>query len=240
MNTPYYPRGAPHPEKPFVPSTPSTVFEKPKEPSPPRLRHHVDRLKPGTIIRGQIYTEFTQRGEFNPYFDDNAKNNRVDDSHRFETKWGIAYGEERHMIIVTQYYDHYVALPVFTHHGTGVKNKQNPYEYITLYDDRRENPARPKTVNGTLTTGVVDPGVYIFRRRSVVHLTAPVYKNFYHPVVREGELTAESTAHMLTLYLQFSSHPPGPNDGYGNWGDSLVSPPVASFNDLHLSSKPPG
>lgn len=179
-------------EQPTSPETPLTPegFGTPA----PRLTHRISELVPGTIIRGQFYGEYTHA----PYVTPDKQC-----EHRIETRWGTAYGEERHMVVISQFFEHYVALPVFTHRGSGTRKKKNPLEYVTLHDHRHKKEVNPQSEHQPLFTGVMDSGIYLFRRLSVVHITQPTCKNYLHPVVREGVLTAESTAVLTELYMRY-------------------------------------
>ncbi len=46
-------------------------------------------------------------------------------------------GKQRIMIVVTQYTLNHIAIPLYTHNGTGLQNKSNKEEYISIYDSRR-------------------------------------------------------------------------------------------------------
>lgn len=210
--------------EPTSPETPLT----PEDLGPPtsRLTHRVSELRPGTIIRGQFYSEYTNMSYLTP---------DKPSEHRIETRWGAAYGEERHMVIISQFYEHYVALPVFTHRGTGTANKKNPFEYVTLHDHRHKKPENPQSEHKPLLTGLMDKGIYLFRRLSVVHITEPTCKNYLHPVVREGSLTPESTANLTELYLRYC--PPKIQEDYGQ--SSLRTPVTPSPNRFAVGSPSP-
>lgn len=211
-------------EEPTSPETPLT----PENPGlqPPRLKHRISDLKPGTIIRGQFYAEYTPSAYATP---------QKQSDNCFETRWGNAYGEERHMIVINQFYEHYVALPVFTHRGTGTSKKRNPFEFVTLHDHRHTKPAKLQSEHKPLFTSNMDKGIYLFRRLSVVHITQPMCKNYFHPVVREGELTPESTAALTELYMKYC--PPKIQEECSE--GSIRTPITPSLNDFAVGSPSP-
>ncbi|KAK2761806.1 hypothetical protein FQN54_001634 [Arachnomyces sp. PD_36] len=174
------------------PATPLTPDDPSRTPGRTVLSHY--ELKPGTIIRGQMYAEYTPSKYQTP---------EKQSDHYFDTRWGKAYGEERHMVIVNCFQDHFVALPVFTHHGKGTANKKDPREYVTLHDHRHTKEANAQSPHKPLRTTYMDGGIFLFRRKSVVHITAPMCKNLNHPVVLEGYLAPESTGELIELYLSY-------------------------------------
>lgn len=203
------------------PTTPETPLIPPDiGPAPPRLVHPPSDLKPGTIIRGQFYAEYTPSSYETP------------DKDCYETRWGKVYGKERHMVIVNRFTDHYVALPVFSHRGTGTANKKNRNEFVTIHDHRHTKPVNPQSEHKPLFTGSMDKGIYLFRRLSVVHITGPMCKNFLHPVVREGELTPESTAALIQLYVKYC--PPKAKEECSE--STITSPGPASARKFSCAS----
>lgn len=46
------------------------------------------------------------------------------------------YTEVRFMIVIALFYDHYLAIPLYTHRGNGLAHKDNKWEYASIKDHR--------------------------------------------------------------------------------------------------------
>ena len=127
------------------------------------------------------------------------------DTNTTKSQYGLIYTKVRHMIVVACFEAHYIAIPLFTHNGNGVRGK-NPDEYISLKDHRSKAPFQPLTHHGFLLTKFLTEQTQTFHTLSTAHFTYPLSRKYTLPVYHEGHLQMASTKKLIELFTQY-----GPN-----------------------------
>ena len=81
--------------------------------------------RPGMIVRGLLHEQdyiATSKGS----------NITISDRNRTDSRYGPICIKWRKMIILGIFQDHYTAIPLFTHNGNGLANKQCPDEFVSI------------------------------------------------------------------------------------------------------------
>ncbi|KAG8532749.1 uncharacterized protein KY384_002627 [Bacidia gigantensis] len=123
----------------------------------------------GKIFRAPVHTEFH----------DNAGHNRPADVEKtVQTKHGLVMTKLRWMIVVVKHEQHYTAIPLYTHNGTGLSNKSEraKREYVSIRDDRLPD-FEGLSKHGVLTAQMRNEAKDL-SRLSVAHLTAGVSRTY--------------------------------------------------------------
>jgi hypothetical protein len=95
-------------------------------------------FQPGIIIRAPLHEEdFNRTKRFELPNMSSAKSSHISFSDRF----GAIYSEDRFLIVVAAFSRHYLAIPLYTYAGTGLKHKDDPGEYASIVDHRQPNSA---------------------------------------------------------------------------------------------------
>lgn len=102
----------------------------------------------------------------------------------------------------------YVAIPLFTHNGTGLKNKRDPNEYISIFDHRSGKAGMPLSNHGALRTEYLDPDIRPYDPLSTAHLTYPCPRKYSLMVAYEGNLDRHSTDLLVSLCHHYFPYPP--------------------------------
>ena len=111
------------------------------------------------------------------------------------------YTEVRFMIVVALFYDHYLAIPLYTHQGNGLARKHNKWEYASIEDYRG-----PKSFNEgefLLHTEYLKPDCKHLLPQSVAHVAYPVSRKYALPVAPQGYLTKDSKAYLANVFGQY-------------------------------------
>jgi hypothetical protein len=67
-----------------------------------------------------------------------------------KTNLGWVSSKFRKCIVVQRFAKHVVALPVYTHDGSGLRYMTNKEQHISICQVGKEKPAAAETVHGTL------------------------------------------------------------------------------------------
>lgn len=126
------------------------------------------------------------------------------------TAYGNVHSKMRPMIVVSLYETHYVALPLYTHGGTGLRNAKNPLEYVSVRDHRWQEPFTKLSNWNPLITGQMTPGSQFIELLSTVKLTYPISRDYEVEGFRVGYLDRESTVYLTELYLYHVPQLPNP------------------------------
>ena len=111
------------------------------------------------------------------------------------------YTEVRFMIVVALFYDHYLAIPLYTHGGNGLAHKDNKWEYASIQDYRE--PQSHQEAGFLLHTEYLKPDCKHLLPKSVAHIAYPVSRKYALPVAPQGHLTAESTARLAEAFSEY-------------------------------------
>ena len=162
-------------------------------------------IKPGVIIRAPVhqqdYKGVSQESEVTAY------PGKIADQHVTPSRYGDIYTKVRKMIVVGVFEQHFTAVPLFTHNGSGLQNKRRPEEYISVRDHRSSRRFRPLSDNGTLETKILSSNVDLYHPATTAHITYPVSRPYNVEATPEGELDAESTRTLLKLVDRMSPKP---------------------------------
>ena len=116
------------------------------------------------------------------------------------TVYGNVYSKVRPMIVVALFETTYVAVPLYTHCGNGLRNVQNPLEYVSVRDHRREGPFHKLSEWTPLVTGRMYKKSSLILEASTARLTYPVSREYDIEGTRMGWLDADSTVYLTELY----------------------------------------
>ena len=111
------------------------------------------------------------------------------------------YTEVRFMIVVALFYDHYLAIPLYTHGGNGLAHKDNKWEYASIEDYREPRSLQEGRV--LLHTEYLKPDCKHLLPKSVAHITYPVSRKYALPVAPQGRLREDSIITLVTLFSDY-------------------------------------
>ena len=168
--------------------------------SHPRDYHEFkkDDFQPGTIIRAPIHEEDMRRTP-RPRSDSNSSCRSGHSSHVSHTDFGPVYSENRLFIVVEQFAAHYLAVPLFTYQGTGLRDEHDVKEYASIEDHRYPGSSK-KAAPYLFVTGEMKPTARPLKPESVAHLTYPVSRKYKLHVSYQGRLLKEDTALLVQLF----------------------------------------
>lgn len=129
----------------------------------------------------------------------------VADKNITESVHGRIHTKYRKMIVIACYERNYIAIPLFTHNGRGLDNK-NPDEYISVRDHRdRAAEFRELSKHGHLLTEYIHSGIRYLDPKSTAHITYPLSRKYDLAVVHEGHLRASAANHLVMLFNKFAA-----------------------------------
>lgn len=111
------------------------------------------------------------------------------------------YTEVRFMIVVALFYDHYLAIPLYTHGGNGLAHKNNKWEYASIEDYRE--PRSLQEAGFLLHTEYLKPDCKHLLPKSVAHIAYPVSRKYNLPVAPQGRLREDSKNVLVKLFGQY-------------------------------------
>lgn len=111
------------------------------------------------------------------------------------------YTEVRFMIVVALFYDHYLAIPLYTHGGNGLAHKDNKWEYASIQDYRE--PRSLQEAGTLLHTEYLKPDCKHLLPKSVAHVAYPVSRKYTLPVAPQGHLRGDSVVALVRLFGQY-------------------------------------
>ena len=111
------------------------------------------------------------------------------------------YTEVRFMIVVALFYDHYLAIPLYTHGGNGLARKENRWEYASIEDYRE--PRSLREAGFLLHTEYLKPDCKHLLPKSVAHISYPVSRKYSLPVAPQGRLREDSTVDLVSAFTQY-------------------------------------
>lgn len=111
------------------------------------------------------------------------------------------YTEVRFMIVIALFYDHYLAIPLYTHGGNGLAHKNNKWEYASIEDYREQNSVQE--AGFLLHTEYLKPDCKHLLPLSVAHIAYPVSRKYTLPVAPQGRLREDSKVGLVSLFGQY-------------------------------------
>ena len=111
------------------------------------------------------------------------------------------YTEVRFMIVIALFYDHYLAIPLYTHGGNGLAHKDNKWEYASIEDYRE--PMSHQEAGFLLHTEYMKPDCKHLLPKSVAHIAYPVSRKYTLPVAPQGFLREDSRIGLVKLFGQY-------------------------------------
>lgn len=163
-------------------------------------------FKPGTIIRAPIHEEDFKRTPRPLYSPSESRSSYKSGeiSHVSHTDFGPVYSENRFFIVVEQYSNHYLAVPLFTYQGTGLRREHDAKEYASI-EDHRYPGSSMKAAPYLLTTSEMQPTAKPMKPESVAHFTYPVSRKYNLHVSYQGRLQPEDTKLLVKLFKRRGS-----------------------------------
>ncbi|KAL8967754.1 MAG: hypothetical protein Q9183_002774, partial [Haloplaca sp. 2 TL-2023] len=153
--------------------------------------------RPGMIIRGLLHEQdyiATSKGS----------NITISDRNRTDSRYGPICTKWRKMIILGIFQDHYTAIPLFTHNGNGLANKQCPDEFVSIRDHRAKEKSPRQSKHPPLLTETMNSGIDLFDIKSAAHVTYTLSRKFELPVIMEGCLDRRSLNRLVELFKQYA------------------------------------
>ena len=105
------------------------------------------------------------------------------------------------MIVVALFYDHYLAIPLYTHGGNGLARKENKWEYASIEDYRE--PRSLQEGGFLLHTEFLKPDCKHLLPKSVAHIAYPVSRKYTLPVAPQGHLRQDSIVDLVKAFAQY-------------------------------------
>ena len=189
--------------------TPTEPLQKPSMNTTGPNEYHEyskEEFVPGTIIRASLHEEDFRRTP-RTWLQSRLSNigSTTSKSVSHSDHFGAIYSENRPMIIVATYSQHYVAIPLFTYSGNGLTHKENPGEYASIEDHRA--PSSLRQAPYSLSTGHLKSGVPFFSPKCNAHLAYPVSRLYKLPVRHLGRLGSEDTKLLIILFNKLMANP---------------------------------
>ena len=172
----------------------SSIKRNPAWPDQQKRRLKKEELKLGMIIRAPLHEEGVDEG------------GRAKDLCSCISEWlfGYIHTKVRPFIVVALLDRHYLAVPLYTHHGNGI-GKKDPNEYIYVHDKVRAEPGvscpqHPNKEGWEALSAVIgrdDTNVPAYKPMSCAHFAFPVPRRYGLPVSLEGNLEKSSMIRLM-------------------------------------------
>ena len=172
----------------------------------------------GTILRGIIHeqdimgtpdpamsqapTQCTHANKLDgpPVAPPNAANRHV-----VHGEWGPIYSENRFLIVVhNRPGDHYYAVPVYSHKGSGLAKKRFKNEYVSVADGRYPGHVQQQSEHRPITAELKS-GVDELLPMSAAYASYAVPRKYGLPVAYQGKLDKESTRRLVGMYHEWTN-----------------------------------
>ena len=141
-----------------------------------KMQYPRNFYKPGMIIRGNLHEDDFNSANSTFTYEPPAKGITP-------SEFGNIHTKTRKFIVVAVYDKHYTAVPIYTHNGRGLANK-NADEYISVRDHRDTSASyEGQSKHGLLVTQYIHNGIRLFDPLSTAHITYPVSRKYDNPVV---------------------------------------------------------
>ena len=154
--------------------------------------------RPGMLIRAAMHEPDLNHGGAS------SSTVTVADRYRSETKFGPIHTKVRKAIVIALYQDHYLAVPLYTHNGTGLLKKLKPDEFVSVCDHRKKGKFQKLSKHLPLMTEHLNGDINPYHEKSTAHITYPISRRYDLPVVHEGHLDAPSIQHLINLFNEYA------------------------------------
>ena len=168
----------------------------PAWPDQQKRRLTKENLAVGMIIRAPFHEE------------DASEDGRAKEKSRYISPWsfGHVHTKIRPFIVVALLKSHYLAVPLYTHNGTGIGTK-DPNEYIYVHDKVRATngvscPPHPNKTGWDALSAVIDrddTNVPAYEPMSCAHFASLVPHRYGLPVSLEGKMEKSSMIRLMAL-----------------------------------------
>lgn len=116
--------------------------------------------------------------------------------------------KHRLFVVIACFQYHCVALPIYTHRGTGLEKKKHKDEYVSIRDESAPNPApaESKWPNLTMSTNeqlrgkAVNPLLRGMSDKAAVRITYPTSQDYACPCILVGRLENGSLGRLLQVF----------------------------------------
>ncbi|KAL9002652.1 MAG: hypothetical protein Q9188_004432 [Gyalolechia gomerana] len=159
--------------------------------------YHKSEYRPGMIIRGLLHEQ--------DYIATSSKSSiTIIDKNRTDSRLGPIYTKWRKMIVLKLFEDHYTAIPLFTHNGKGLVNKNAPEEFVSIRDHRTKEETPRLSTHKPLKTATMNNGIELYSNKSTAHITYALPRKYDIPIVKEGELLKASLNNLIYLFNRYA------------------------------------
>ncbi len=110
------------------------------------------------------------------------------------SRYGPIHTKWRYMIVVALFYDHYLAVPCYTHGGRGADRRGNWEEYLPVSNHPMEDPKTLVTSSWTAYRAL--------HPKTAAHIARPVARSYDALGTHSGELDRRSADRLLDHFLQ--------------------------------------
>ena len=150
---------------------------------------HKDQYEVGWIIRAPLHEEDYQDGA------------HYQSKYISESNYSFVHTKKRIFIVLAKYYNHYLAIPLYTHNGRGLEHKPNQDEFVYVHDKCRASREPLKQRKNGHLDAVIDPQARIppYHPKSAAHLSHIVTRNYSLKVEFQGRLTKDSVKKLLDI-----------------------------------------
>ncbi|KAL8908568.1 MAG: hypothetical protein Q9171_005403 [Xanthocarpia ochracea] len=148
-------------------------------------------FKAGMIIRAILHEQ-----NFAPT---SSSRTEVTDKSYWDSPHGRICTKYRKMIVLAMYADHYTAIPIYTHNGKGLIEKEDPDEFVSIVDNREQHPGPALSRHPPLKTNQMNGEAKLLHIKSTAHITYPLSRKYDLPIVYEGNLHEGSLALLVKL-----------------------------------------
>ena len=207
-NSAYRPRvGAKNAYTSAASTASSTYVRKANQPRMEQAGSHeyipffTSEFEPGKIIRAQIHEEdYKGPPSKEPLSHGLASTVNATDKHHTMSHYGPIYSENRYMIVVAVFDTHYLALPLYTHQGSGLAHKTGKDEWVSVQDARCPGNCIQQSAHLPLHANFAKPGIPDLKAESAVHIAYPISQKYNLPVAHQGSLDPDDTTRLVTLF----------------------------------------
>ena len=154
-----------------------------------RSLFHKDQYEVGWIIRAPLHEEDQHNGAHRQ------------SKYISESNYSFVHTKKRIFIVLAKYYNHYLAIPLYTHNNRGLEHKSNQDEFVYVHDKcRASRQPLKQRMNGHLDA-IIDPraGIPLYNPKSAAHLSYVVARSYSLKVEYQGRLTKESVNSLMDI-----------------------------------------
>ncbi|KAI1265377.1 hypothetical protein F5Y18DRAFT_386335 [Xylariaceae sp. FL1019] len=130
----------------------------------------------------------------------------ANDPHNTATPYGIVHSKYRKLIVLKRFGNHCICVPIYSHCGRGLDEKEFLDEYVSIRDLNDHDPAPTEGEYEELLAVSNSKRGLVVKGKSCVHLTETYCHKFDAPATMEGWLDDRSfsTCRLLDLSSDLS------------------------------------